>query len=410
MNPEEGLRDAYGVAATVVVRSPGRVNLIGEHTDYSLLPVMPFAIDRRVRLRAALGPNGIVRARSDTHTGEFRLDTRGGRPSFDGWHRYLAAAVDAVGVDSRGASMSIDADLPDTGGLSSSSAFTVGAISCLNALWERGLARDTIRALAIEAERAVGVESGGMDQTVIAMASEGHALRIDFDPFGVRSVPIPPGIRIVAGYSGSMAPKGGSARHAYNTRVVACRAAASLLGRRLGVPVRTPPVLKDVYEAASESDLDDLPESTSAGAVAGELGLDPDVFTTLTAASFDADEPLPLKAVAQHVLSEAARVDRAEEALSAGDIDRLGALLDQSHSSLQAFGASTPALDRLTSAMRAAGATGARITGAGFGGYALAVSRPEHVGEVVAAAVESTGGPAFEVVPSAGVEVEHIPF
>ena len=389
----------------VVVRSPGRVNLIGEHTDYSLLPVMPVAIDRHVRFTAELGQPGWVRAVSATHPDEFRVELGQGATEHSGWHRYLAAAIEAVGADARGATIFVDADLPDTGGLSSSSAFTVGALSCLNALWDRGLSKDEVRSLAIVAERAVGVESGGMDQTVITLAEEGRALRIDFDPFEVRSVRVPGSVRIVAAYSGSMAPKGGSARHAYNTRVVACRAAAVLLGETLGIGVRTPPVLKDVYASAHPEAVGSLPEEAAARQVAAQVGYPLSDLTSLTATTFDPDEALPVRAVATHVLTEAARVDRAEVALSEGSLPELGALLDQSHASLQAFGASTPALDRLTIAMRAAGATGARITGAGFGGYALAVCPPDVVDEVTAASIATTGGPAFEVVPSAGVEV-----
>jgi galactokinase len=393
------------VREKVAVRSPGRVNLIGEHTDYSLLPVMPVAIDRHVRFTGELGPIGHVRAISATQPDEFVLDLAASPRRHGGWHRYLAAAIDAVGPDSRGATLYVEADLPDTGGLSSSSAFTVGALSFLNALWGRGLSKEDIRQLAIVTERAVGVESGGMDQTVITLAEPGGALRIDFDPFAVRQVPIPDEIRIVAAYSGSMAPKGGSARHAYNTGVVACRAAAVLLGRDLGVAVRTPPVLKDVHSAATPDDVSALPEETTAREAADNAGIRLSDLVSLTAATFDADERLPVRAVAAHVLSEAVRVDEAEVALAQGSLSDLGRLLDQSHASLQSFGASTPALDQLTAAMRSSGAAGARITGAGFGGYALAVCRPDAVDDVRAASVEATGGPAFEVTPSAGVEV-----
>ncbi len=97
------------------------------------------------------------------------------------------------------------------------------------------------------------------------------------------------------------------------------------------------------------------------------------------------------------------RVDLAEQALTEGDLAELGRLVDASHRSLGRFGASTPALDGLTAAMRSAGATGSRLTGAGFGGYAIAVCRPDQVAAVSAAGRRATGGPAFQVLPSMGL-------
>ena len=102
------------------------------------------------------------------------------------------------------------------------------------------------------------------------------------------------------------------------------------------------------------------------------------------------------------MLSEAARVDEAVDALGDADLSRFGGLLDESHTSLQRFGVSHPELDRLVMAMRSAGAAGARLTGAGFGGYAIAVCPPDAVESVINAAVATTGGPAFQVRPSGG--------
>ncbi len=395
--------DRFGVAPNRIFRSPGRVNLIGEHTDYSLLPVLPMAIDRAVYLAVGPGTDGRIVAESATEAEPFEAAVDGlGRP-WEGWHRYLVAAIETIVPDRAGARLFIDSDLPATGGLSSSSAFSVGVLAALDHVWRRGHQREDFIELAAAAERRIGVESGAMDQTVIALAQRDHALRIDFDPITVRHVPIPDDIRVVAAYSGSPAPKGGSAREQYNLRVVACRAAALLLGDLLGIEMRTPPVLGDVAEAAGEAVLGRLPAMATAVEVANRLGVDPTVMTGLTKGSFDPMAPLPVEVVARHVVSEAGRVDEAETALRTADLTELGRLLNASHRSLQEFGASSPALDRLTAAMREAGAAGARITGAGFGGYAVAMCRPDKVEDLVEAALGATGGPAFEVRPSDGV-------
>jgi len=394
----------YGREPLVEVRSPGRVNLIGEHTDYSLLPVMPIAIDRGVAVVAAPLPTSTIRVDSITLPGPLETTVPISLDGLGGWHRYLAAAVNALAAEGRGAEILIGGDLPATGGLSSSSAFTVGLLETLNRLWDRGVARTEYPALALRAERSIGIEGGMMDQTVISLARAGHAARIDFHPFGIVHVPLPAGLAIVAAYSGATALKGTEAREAYNGKVIACRAAALLLGHELGVDVGGEPVLFHVAgHAGIEEAVDRLPLEISAATVAGRLGVDVDRMIGLGTGRFDADHPLAVRVVAGHVVSEASRVDQAEASLRNGDLAGLGSILDASHSSLVGFGASSERLDRLVVSMRRAGAFGARLTGAGFGGYAVAVVPPDRVAAVVEAATVACGGPAFEVKASDGV-------
>jgi galactokinase len=216
-------------------------------------------------------------------------------------------------------------------------------------------------------------------------------------------VPIPRELAIVAAYSGSPAPKGGEAKQDYNTRVVASRAAALCWGVPAGVDVGAPPVLSRVV-AAMTPDPAELPDTASAQQVADRVGVEVDSIVRLTAERFDPELPLPVRAVGRHIVGEAARVDAAEAALRNGRLVELGGLLDASHESLRAFGASSDRLDALVTAMRSAGAWGARLTGAGFGGYAIAACAPERVEDVIGAAQAATGGePAFQVTASAGV-------
>ena len=137
--------------------------------------------------------------------------------------------------------------------------------------------------------------------------------------------------------------------------------------------------------------------------MASQLDVDPERMVKLTATEFDSDVVLPIRSVAAHVLSEARRVDAAEAALNADDFVELGRLLDASHESLGHFGASSPALDRLVGSMRESGAYGARLTGAGFGGYAIGICPLDRLDAVIEASEQATGGPAFRVRPSAGV-------
>ena len=146
-----------------------------------------------------------------------------------------------------------------------------------------------------------------------------------------------------------------------------------------------------------------LPEAATASDVAARTGAMLDQLIGLKAGDFPREQIIAIRPVARHVLSEARAVDAAERALLNGDLEAFGALLKTSHESLRSFGSSTEALDRLTHAMNEAGALGGRVTGAGFGGYAIAACRPESVDRVLAAARQATGGPAFCAIASKGL-------
>lgn len=394
-------RPRFGRSPVSVVSAPGRVNLIGEHTDYSGLPVLPFAIDHRVRVSAA--PHRRIEI----------VSTAGGHPFVDrsqdeGWHRYVRAVLEVLGHEG-GVMATVEGDLPAGGGLSSSTALTMALIAALEGAAGRWVEPAEVARLAAMAERSAGVESGEMDQTVIAHARAGHAMHIDFPPEAPvhRHIPLPETAAVVVAFSGKVAEKGGDARAAYNARVVGGRVATAFLAHRLGIGVPSPLRLGSVADSPDALALaGDLPEVITTATAARATGVDELALASLTRGRFPSHRPVPVRAVARHVLAEAERVARAERALTAGDLEELGELLKRSHASLQEFGASTPALDRLVEAMGAAGALGARLTGAGFGGNAIALCRPDRVREVVAAALAATGGPAFEVRASPGLVIE----
>ena len=392
------------------VRAPGRVNLIGEHTDYSHLPVLPMAIDRALIVTVTGNATGRVTAASESFEGVVDIVREEPDTRVRGWGSYVAGALRELTdvAPGLGASIHIAGDLPGTGGLSSSSALTVGMVAGLNEAWGAGLDREGVVARAEAAERHAGVETGGMDQQAIAFATEGHALRIDFRPPSRRPVPVPRSIAFVVAYSGEAAAKGGEARAAYNERVVGARFAAALLGEMIGLDPASPPRLGDLA-MLPESDLlvEELAERANAQHVARATGILAASLVSLSHGSLEERETVPVRRYARHILSEAHRVNAAEVALLRADLPSLGTLFDESHESLRKdLGCSTAALDEVCAAMRRAGAAGARLTGAGFGGYAVGAVGPESVEAVIAAAEAATGGPAFEVRASAGYEVQ----
>ena len=400
-------RDAFGGAPSVLLSAPGRVNLIGEHTDYNLLPVLPIAIDRSLQFAARVTDDGAVMVRSAAYDPPARVERA--RPQHVGaqWQRYITGVLlelEAI-APGRGAEVAVVGDLPADGGLSSSSAFSVGLIAALSRAWDEPLPPGECAERAIRAERVVGAETGGMDQRVVALGTAGHALRIDFLPLAIRHVPVPAGLTFVIANSGIRAPKRGAARDAYNERVVGTRIAALLLADMLGVETEGIPVLGNVAEIdVVDIMVEELPDKMSARDAARSAKVDPKELARLSAGDFDQNLALPVKRYARHVLSEAARVGAAEQALSGGDLKRFGALLNESHNSLREdYRCSTPELDRVAAAMRKVGALGARLTGAGFGGYAVAAVETGNEAPVIEAAIAAAGGPSFVVTASDGL-------
>jgi galactokinase len=175
----------------------------------------------------------------------------------------------------------------------------------------------------------------------------------------------------------------------------------------VGPEPSSPPVLADVATVeVVDLLIDELPPKMSAIEAAHAADLGVANLVTLTATTLDSRMKVPVRSIARHILSEAQRVDAGVAALEAGENGALGELMDESHNSLRSdFRCSTANLDRVCAAMRRAGAYGARLTGAGFGGFALAATPPERVASVVAAAAEAGGGPAFQVSASQGLEL-----
>lgn len=381
-HPEEVLKKAFdrafgAPAPTHFVRAPGRVNLIGEHTDYNGLPVLPMAIERSVTVA--------IRARSDARVRLANVDPAFGLREFEigesiepysrgDWGNYAKAAARALcgrSAIARGFDGVVHGDIPQAAGLSSSSALVVACALALVDVNDLDVTREELMELTARGERFVGTESGGMDQAICLGAKRGYAALIRFDPLQLEHVPIPSDWCFVIADSGVEAKKSGAAQTAYNARVTECRAA-------LGTLVRHPLARNWPTNYAA------LLGNVSAG----EL-------------SAVADEALDgtLRARFRHVVSEGRRVEQARDALLKKDMPRFGELMNASHESLHVdYEVSCRELDELVAVAREFGAAGARLTGAGFGGCVVILVQRTEADELVAHLNQARGssprGPA----------------
>lgn len=320
------------MSARVTARGPGRVNLIGEHTDYNAGLALPFAIEPGVTVTAEPSRDGDVHARA-LDAGEedrFPLDAPGRAEGWRAFVRGTVAELRAAGHDLRPAALTIEGDVPPGSGLSSSAA--LGSALCLALLAVAGVAEPDRRELARLCSKVenewVGAATGLLDQLASLFGEEGHALRIDFLTLSVDPVPLELGDwRLVSADSGATHDHSASG---YNERRAECRRACELLG------VRT---LREI------DDPEGLPE--------------------------------PLRRRVRHVLTENARVEGMVNALADGALGEAGRLLDAGHASLRDdYEASVPAVEATVSRLKAAGAAGARMVGGGFGGHVLALFPP----------------------------------
>jgi N-acetylgalactosamine kinase len=415
-----------GTGPAILARAPGRVNLVGEHTDYNGLPVLPFAIERDVLVAARARRDAVVDvANVDPGFPPRRFRLRAPIPPLPpgDWGNYVQAAAQALlGAGTRvprGATLAVDGRIPPAAGVSSSSALVVACALALEGLGG-GSAREPVALaeLLARGEQYVGTLSGGMDQAAILLGRERHAVRLDFFPLRGRAVGVPPAAAFVVAHSLDEAPKSGRARGLYNQRVVECRLACAALARRLDRPLTRLGDLPD--PAAVHAALPDLLPGGAVprAALVRQLGLSPAAVERLVPASVALADPdrFVLRARVRHVLAEAMRVGRAERALRAGDLRELGALLDESHASGAAdYGTSTPAADALVRLARTSGALGARLMGAGFGGAVLALVERDRTTALVEAldrGFYTRGGDIssarFVVAPSPGARVARV--
>ncbi|MGY4643277.1 galactokinase [Cellulomonas sp. URHB0016] len=373
-SPDEGaararalFEDRFGTVPDGVWSAPGRVNLIGEHTDYNQGLCLPIALPHRTYAAVRLRDDDLVRLVSAQEPGGHRevglADVAPGAVA--GWPGYVvgvAWALREAGHAVGGFDVAVDSCVPYGAGLSSSAALESSVAIALDALHDLGLAADdagrsALTTLCVRAENDIaGAPTGGMDQAASLRSRAGHALLLDCLDGGIRHVPFD-----LAAEGLALLVVDTRAQHAlvdgqYAARRASCEAAAA----RLGLPS---------LRALAD---DDRGAQWALDALAGEPG---------------AGDEVPR---VRHVVTEIGRVRRLVALLDAGRVRDVGPLLDGSHESLRVdYTVSCRELDLTVTAARAAGALGARMTGGGFGGSAIALVGRADVDRVSAALAES---------------------
>jgi galactokinase len=335
---------SFATRPAVVASAPGRVNLLGEHTDYNGGPVLPVAIERRTAIAARAAPAWSFA--STTEEGVQQVDIEA--PMRRSWTDYLVGVVRelrALRAAPPGAHVAVATSLPIGAGLSSSAALTVAAAKALSLLAGKRLSPAALAEIAFRAEyHQVGVRCGRMDQTIAAHGQPGSALLFETAAGTLHSVPLPGRLWILeTGVSHRLT--GG----ALNDRRRECEEALAFCREWR-------PGLLHLAQLTP----DDLPEV--------ERRLAP-----------------PLVPRVRHVVTETARTRKAAEVLAAGDLATLGRLLVQGHDSLRVDYESTiPEADLLVSSAVKHGAYGARLTGAGWGGAVVLLAPAEREARAVA--------------------------
>ena len=365
-----GFEELYGSKPEVISEAPGRVNLIGEHIDYSEGFVLPFAIADRTYADIAARTDGLVRIASHQRKEKiFSIDINDVKPGSKGdWEKYVLGVLWSLGITS-GVDIFVDGNVPGGAGLSSSAALECSVAVALNTLFSLGKSKEDLARATQRAENDyVGVPCGIMDQSVSLMGQAGAALLLDCRDLTTEIVPFS-----VANAGLELLIIDTQAHHAltdggYAERRAACESVA----RKLDIPSMRHLTL-DALEAQREK---------------------------ITATEFIR---------ARHAVTEIARVLEAVVALRASDFVTLGKLINASHVSLRDdYAVSCPELDVAVDAAIAAGAIGSRMVGGGFGGSAIALIKAsdiQNTKDAVLAAFEGKGFRKprfFTSLPSAG--------
>jgi galactokinase len=370
---EKKFLETYGVEPDVVAAAPGRVNLIGEHIDYSDGFVLPFAIKDRTLVAARKRGDTTVRIASAQRRNKIvTVDISKVKPGLKGeWERYALGVLWALGVK-EGVDLLIDGHVPLGAGLSSSAALECSVATAMNHLFDLGFNLEELARLTQKAENQyVGVPCGIMDQSVSLMATKGSALLLDCRDLSTQNIPFD-----VASSGLELLIVDTQAHHAltdggYAERRASCESAVAKLG----------------ITSLRELTMEQLEKSR---------GL-------LTETEF---------VRARHAVTEMKRVLDCVQALGDSNFALVGELINQSHASLRDdYTVSCPELDTAVDAALAAGALGSRMVGGGFGGSAIALIQASKTTETIKGIEKAFSNKGFKAprfftsLPSQGAEL-----
>ena len=370
---EKKFLETFGAEPDLVAAAPGRVNLIGEHIDYSDGFVLPFAIKDRTLVAARKRNDSTFRIASVQRRNKIvTVDISKVKPGLKGeWERYALGVLWALGVK-EGVDLLIDGHVPLGAGLSSSAALECSVATAMNHLFDLGFNLEELARLTQKAENQyVGVPCGIMDQSVSLMATQGSALLLDCRDLTTKNIPFD-----VASSGLELLIIDTQAHHAltdggYAERRASCESVVAKLG----------------ITSLRELSMEQLENSR---------GL-------LTETEF---------VRARHAVTEMKRVLECVEALSNSDFEKVGQLINQSHTSLRDdYTVSCPELDTAVEAALAAGALGSRMVGGGFGGSAIALIQASKTTETIKAVEKAFSSKGFKAprfftsLPSQGAEL-----
>ena len=373
---ESAFQELFGRKAEVLAEAPGRVNLIGEHIDYSEGFVLPFAIADRTYAAIARNNDGLVRIASQQRKNRiFTIDISDVKPGSAGeWEKYVLGVIWSLDI-STGVDILVDGHVPSGAGLSSSAALECSVAVGLNALFSLGKSLEDLARATQKAENDyVGMPCGIMDQSVSLMGREGSALLLDCRDLSTESVPFD-----VASQGLELLIIDTQAHHAlvdggYAERRASCESVAATFSI---------PSMRNLTMEVLDSRKSEITEVEYIRA--------------------------------RHAVTEIARVKDAVAALKASDFTTLGRLINESHISLRDdYTVSCPELDAAVDAALAAGALGSRMVGGGFGGSAIALIKAEQIDSVKEEIKKSYTAKGFKAprfftsLPSAGASAHLI--
>ena len=400
----ETFKSKYGTNPQFIARAPGRVNIIGEHIDYSGYAVLPMAIELDIAIAcracdtATISISNTDSAKYPDYQGNLELKIDGHK-----WKNYILCGIKGVqeycSIEKlTGMQMVVDGNIPPASGLSSSSALV--CCSALATAYANKVdlpSKPAFAEMTAKCERYIGTEGGGMDQAISFLGEEGKAMMIEFDPVRPTEVVIPDGCVFVIANTLVAAEKAAAAS-CYNVRVAECRLASLVIAYEQGVSgwedVRK---LLPVQQACNKQ-LGQMTEVVSGSLHSGSYTQE-DVCKVLDISQeklrseylnkkTESLDKFLLRNRAEHVYEEAHRVYQFKDIANAQEgedtAQKLGQLMDESHASCRdLYECSCPELDEIVAIAKSAGSLGSRLTGAGWGGCVVSLVREDKHRELI---------------------------